>query len=282
MSGARYIFRLDDITPTMDWNRFWATLNLLRRHRVKPLLGVVPDNRDPKLNCDVANPKFWETMGTLLNDGVVDIAQHGHQHLLGPKPGAAILRRAHGATTDRSEFAGFPYSEQLSRLTIGKEILRKNGIDTPYFFAPNHSFDANTVKALKAAGFTAVSDGVSLYPYRREALTFIPQQMWSPRKMSTGVFTICLHTNEIRPKELGAIRRFLRMPVTCSSFKAEVEYFRDSMFIRATNPLFWSAYSGMRSIKRSLTQHRKQLHRSFPTDRLGHPGAGLHAPSGEW
>ena len=37
--------RLDDITPDMDWQRFFRFKALLDQYQVKPLIGVVPDNR---------------------------------------------------------------------------------------------------------------------------------------------------------------------------------------------------------------------------------------------
>ena len=41
--------RLDDITPDMDWERFLKFKELLDRYQVKPLIGVVPENRDENL-----------------------------------------------------------------------------------------------------------------------------------------------------------------------------------------------------------------------------------------
>ena len=41
--------RLDDITPDMDWQRFYAFKTLLDKYQVKPLIGIVPDNRDENL-----------------------------------------------------------------------------------------------------------------------------------------------------------------------------------------------------------------------------------------
>ena len=41
--------RLDDITPDMDWERFYKFKALLDQHQVKQLLGVVPANRDELL-----------------------------------------------------------------------------------------------------------------------------------------------------------------------------------------------------------------------------------------
>ena len=42
--------RLDDITPDMDWDSFEAFEALCDRFGVCPLLGIVPQNRDPKLS----------------------------------------------------------------------------------------------------------------------------------------------------------------------------------------------------------------------------------------
>ncbi|MBO5623235.1 MAG: DUF2334 domain-containing protein, partial [Butyrivibrio sp.] len=37
--------RMDDITPDMDWDKFLRFKSLLDEHGIKPLIGVVPDNR---------------------------------------------------------------------------------------------------------------------------------------------------------------------------------------------------------------------------------------------
>ena len=252
MSEAQYIFRMDDITPSMNWGRFWSVLNLLNRHRVKPLLGIVPDNQDPNLNCQKPDPQFWDTMRMLINKGLVDVAQHGYQHQLHIPKESALLKATHGATVERSEFTGLPYPEQLARLKTGQAILQDNGIYTSYFFAPNHSFDRNTLRALRAAGFTAVSDDVALFPFKSSGLLFVPQQLWTPKKMLTGVFTICLHTNEITPAKLRTIRQFLRMPVACTSFKTIAATYRDCTSRQLLNPLFKNAYLGARSIKTTI------------------------------
>lgn len=257
MAEAQYIFRLDDITPSMNWGRFWAVLNLLNRHRVKPLLGIVPDNQDPNLNCQKPDPEFWTTMRMLVNKGLVDVAQHGYQHVLHSRRGTALLNATHGTTVERSEFTGLSYTEQLARLKKGQAILQENGIYTSFFFAPNHSFDKNTLRALKAAGFTAISDDVSLFPFKSSGLLFIPQQLWTPKKMPTGVFTICLHTNEITPTELRTIRQFLRMPVVCASFTAVARTYQGSSSRHILNPLFKNAYAGARSLKTTVRTCRK-------------------------
>ena len=43
-----------------------------------------------------------------------------------------------------------------------------------FFFAPAHSYDKNTVRALSANGFKYVSDGKSPMPYNWHGVTFFP------------------------------------------------------------------------------------------------------------
>ena len=42
--------RMDDITPDMDWEKFLAFKEILDTFGIKPLIGVVPDNRDENLH----------------------------------------------------------------------------------------------------------------------------------------------------------------------------------------------------------------------------------------
>lgn len=259
MIDARYIFRMDDITPTMDWDRFWALFRLFNRHRIKPLLGIVPDNRDPHLECRAPHEHFWETMRNLGERGFVEFGQHGYQHLLTRKPGTALLRATHGKTVIKSEFAGYSYSDQLHKIQEGQKLLRAQGIKTSYWVAPNHSFDHTTLKALRESGFSAISDGISLYPYEHLGLIFVPQQFWRPTWMPTGVFTVCLHTNEITNKEVQQLRQFLRKPVQFSSFGHEVSTFKAPRRRIIANSLFKSGYVGARKLKNSMQDCRHLL-----------------------
>ena len=51
--------RLDDITPDMDWERFYKFKALLDQYQVKPLIGVVPDNRDELLKGSGSKRVLW-------------------------------------------------------------------------------------------------------------------------------------------------------------------------------------------------------------------------------
>ena len=45
---TKYLFRIDDVCPEMDWGKFDRLVNLFKRFEIKPLLAVVPDNQDEK------------------------------------------------------------------------------------------------------------------------------------------------------------------------------------------------------------------------------------------
>jgi predicted deacetylase len=224
--NASYLFRLDDITPEMDWGRFWALMRLFQRHSIKPLLGVVPDNRDTNLSRQASRADFWDIIRHFQNSDSADIAQHGYQHILVHRPGAAIIGPAYGIKKEVSEFAGDPFNDQIFRIREGLRILKSNGIETTTWMAPNHSYDRNTLKALKENSFTAVSDGVALFPYRENGLIFVPQASWRPRWMPLGVHTICIHTNSITPHEVKRLRVFMRRPLNFTRFSEVVSRYK--------------------------------------------------------
>lgn len=249
--SARYLFRIDDIAPTMDWGRFESLMNLFIKNSVKPLLGIVPDNRDPNLNRQRANPHFWDEMRTLQQSDLVDIAQHGYQHTLVPRPGAALLR-FHCGSRELSEFAGESYHDQVFKISEGKKILHSHGLSTTYWMAPNHSFDQTTLRALSDLGFTAVSDGVSLFPYTACGLVFVPQQTWRPRWMPFGVQTICLHSNTVTPSEVKGLRVFLRRPYAFARFSEMLTGAPETFVSKTADMTFSIAYEFTRQLRGCL------------------------------
>lgn len=275
--SAHYIVRLDDITPTMDWGRFDALMNLLTNHSIKPLLGVVPDNKDSSLNRQPARPDFWEILREMQDRDRIDIAQHGYQHILVPRPGAALLKHR-TKRKNKSEFAGESYHDQVFKISEGNRILRSNGINTSFWMAPNHSFDQSTLRALADLGFTAVTDGLSLYPYLHQGLIFVPQQTWRPRWMPCGVQTICIHPNEITPQEIKRLRLFLRRPYHFARFSDVVcEYSRSSLQW-AADCSFRALYLGASCLKPARRQPLEKVvrNREISTPLAATPPLPLH------
>ncbi len=235
MITSRCLFRLDDITETMDWRQFDTLMGLFSRFGVKPLLGIVPKNEDPALSFDEANPRFWGKMRELRTQDLAEFAQHGYTHVL-TNPGSSIDQGLHQRKSDKTEFVGKPFEEQLRRIRAGREILMDEGIDTSWWIAPRHSYDLNTLRALKLAGFTAVSDGISLFPYKEEGLIFVPQQFWRTKWakwLPIGSITICIHPGTVSRTEFVMLEDFLSSAPPIASFSDEVERVRQTPLQRA-------------------------------------------------
>lgn len=183
--------RLDDITPDMDWERFLEFKELLDRYQVKPLIGVVPDNQDENLKgSDKGRPEdFWAYIAKLQESGWT-IAMHGFRHIYTTGKGGLF------PLNDFSEFAGIPYEKQRQMLKRGRELLMEKGVKTDLFMAPAHSYDRNTLKALKDAGFTALTDGFGNCPYSCRGLIFYPISFRISKtlKKKHGYSTMVVHT----------------------------------------------------------------------------------------
>ena len=196
--------RMDDITADMNWDNFFRLKELFDKAGIQPLLGVVPDNRDPSLSCMQERADFWEVLLELQEAGWL-MAQHGCRHVYTTKRGGLFpLNRF-------SEFAGLPYERQKKLIAHGKRLLEDQGIVTDIFMAPGHSFDENTLRALKECGFSYVTDGFGPGPYRRGGLTFLP----IAKKKSLcfggqeGYTTLVIHANGMNDGEIAWYERML-------------------------------------------------------------------------
>lgn len=206
--------RLDDITPDMDWKRFLAFKALLDQYQVKPLIGIVPDNQDSMLNGDSkinqavgAPDDFWEYIKNLEAEGYV-LAMHGYRHEYTTQKGGLF------PLNHFSEFAGISYKKQKEMIQKGKELLEAHGIHTEIFMAPAHSYDRNTLKALKDNGFVALTDGFGKKPYLWKKLTFYPIsfKLSQSLKKKEGFSTLVVHTGTIREEELQNYEAYFQNP----------------------------------------------------------------------
>lgn len=198
--------RMDDITPDMDWAKFLRFRELCGRYQVRPLIGIVPDNQDGSLHrCDPETAPvkdFWSYVKELEKEGWC-IAQHGVTHRYTTKKmGCFPLNRF-------SEFAGTGYEHQYASLKEGRDILRRHGIETDFFMAPAHSFDRNTIKALKKLGFCRMTDGFGAAPYTRWGMTFYPisYKQGSSLKKTKGYTTFVVHSNTMDDSDFERYER---------------------------------------------------------------------------
>jgi len=182
----------------------WSTWNLIEsavlEAGIRPLVAVVPDNRDPHLVAGEANPDFWERVRTWLTWGWT-LGIHGYQH--------AFTTRNRGilGINRMSEFAGLPRDEQATKIERALAIFRREGTEPTVWVAPAHSFDRTTGDVLREQGIRIVSDGFFVRPFiDRTGMVWVPQQMWRFRPMPMGTWTVCIHPNAWTEREAG---RFL-------------------------------------------------------------------------
>lgn len=204
MNDSRYLVRFDDICPTMNWAMWEAIEARLVQFGVKPILAVVPDNRDRKLMVAPPQADFWARVRRWQAMGYT-IAIHGYQHVyVNQNPGMLKL-------TPQSEFAGLPRAEQEAKLKSGLAIFAQQGVRAEAWVAPSHSFDRTTVEILADLGLTRISDGLWPRPFTEtNGITWIPQQLWDFQPRSAGIWTVCNHHNHWTPQRLEMFVESLR------------------------------------------------------------------------
>lgn len=198
---VKYFFRLDDIAPNMNWDNFNLAAEIFKNNGIKPLVAVIPDVKDPKLLDHSFNPNFWQFIIELRNSGWI-IAQHGYQHL--SNGGGGVLR-----IHKSGEFAGLDFKNQEMMINAGRKIMEEKNLASDVFVAPRHSFDRETLKALKQNNFQFISDGIALWPFKKWGLVWLPQILWRPRKGMIGLVTVALHTNTMSPDDIKNIEKFI-------------------------------------------------------------------------
>lgn len=196
--------RMDDITPDMDWESFEVCTKMLDAYGIQPLLGIVPDNHDPKLSIMPKDPLFFEKMKELQKRGYC-LAMHGCHHVYTTKKGGVF------PLNPQSEFAGVEEDRQRELLKEGKRILEQEGIPTDIFMAPGHTLDRTTLRILRELGFRHITDGFGTRPYLRDGMTWLPISFLRRLSFSDreGITTIVLHVNHSGPKQLQGLAAML-------------------------------------------------------------------------
>jgi predicted deacetylase len=200
---AQYLLRFDDLCPTMEYDRWQRCLQLIEEFGLRPILAVIPDNQDTELNLSPPDPEFWPWLRAMEAAGAT-IALHGYRHLCASQ-GESLLPLHH-----HTEFAGVPEVTQHWWIREGRRILRGQGLNPTMFVAPRHGFDHATLRALRKEGIPLLSDGFARVPFERGGITWIPQQLWGPVKKSSGLWTICIHSNFTRAAQVDELRAFIR------------------------------------------------------------------------
>lgn len=200
----RYLIRLDDACPTMDAARWQRMEYLLDKYHVRPMVGIIPSNADSKQKIDPEDSMFWQKAFQWQAKGWA-IALHGFDHCYNSTE-AGINPLWH-----RSEFAGVPLEVQKHKIRVGVSILKQHGLTPKYFFAPSHTFDNNTLVALKVeSDIRIISDTIATKPYKHGEFIFIPQIGGHCVEIPLAqVSTFCFHPNTMDDDAFNALELFI-------------------------------------------------------------------------
>jgi len=191
----------------MDRSKWQAIERLLDGFGIKPIVAVVPDNRDAGLAVDTFDSDFWGKVRKWQEKGW-SIAMHGYQHLMHHTKSKLIL-----PYYERSEFGGLPYEQQAEKIEKAWRIFLSQDVTPTIWIAPAHCFDWVTLKAIRnETPIRIVSDGIARDQYFEEDFYWIPQQLWTLTERRDGLWTVCLHPNTMTEVELAALHRSLEGP----------------------------------------------------------------------
>lgn len=217
----KYIMRLDDACEKRDIEKWNLMEELLDKYGIKPLVGVIPHCEDPMMDGYSIDLKFWDRVNNWLSKGWV-VAMHGYNHVYSTNCGGI------NPVNDQSEFSGESLIVQKEKIKRGIEVFRNHGIEPKVFFAPSHTFDKNTIDALKSeSAIRIISDTIANRSYTMYGMTFVPQQTGRVRKLPFNQVTFCYHPNSMSDKDFSLLesfvdqnsKKFVRFPIETSSRK---------------------------------------------------------------
>ncbi len=200
-----YLMRLDDAAEYMDLDNWKRVEALFDKYGIRPIFGIIPNCKD-KGFCQKyeKNEAAWDLFSKWIEKGWVP-ALHGYEHVYVTKdPGINPYVKG-------SEFAGLSYDEQKEKISKGYEILKSHGIEPEIFFAPSHTFDENTLLALKNnTDIRIISDTIATDIYYERDFYFLPMISSNVRNISAELTTFCYHPNTMSEDGFNTLEAFLK------------------------------------------------------------------------
>ena len=198
------LIRLDDIAENMNWDLMKKSELLFDKHKIKPLLGVIPNNEDSQLLTYPKRNNFWDQVRNWRDKGW-KIAMHGNTHVYDKMCKKDDYFNYGGG----SEFFGHSLETQITKIKNGLKKFNDEKIKIGTFFAPNHTFDKNTLIALKKSGINVVIDGYGLMPYTEHDIKFIPQLFLKALLLPFGIQSTQIHLNYMKEKDFDNFVHFV-------------------------------------------------------------------------
>ena len=235
LPSPKYIIRLDDASHFSDLSKWNKIALILDNFKIKPIVAVIPNNKDKTLFYSKFNNNFWGLVSS-WQDKNWSIAMHGYDHVF-----HKINRRnLFFPYYNRSEFGGLPLISQKNKIKKSLRIFKQNGIDPKIWVAPAHSFDSKTLIAIKEeSDIMIVSDGISFYPYFFNDFYFIPQQIWDIKNKFFGMWTICLHPDKMSTEDIEQFELKIKSLVD----QGKITNVNEIKFIKRSKSIFDKIYS---------------------------------------
>ena len=199
------LIRLDDIAENMNWDLMEKSELLFEEYGIKPILGVIPNNKDNELLSYSKKNNFWEQVRNWRDKGW-EIAMHGYTHVYDK----ICKNEDYFNYGGGSEFCGHTLETQISRIKNGLQKFKNEKIKIRSFFAPNHTYDKNTFIALKNFRINEVIDGYGLMPYIENDIKFIPQLFYKVFALPFGIQTLQIHLNYWKQKDFDNFEKFIK------------------------------------------------------------------------
>lgn len=151
------VFRFDDYSANSSTDLELRVIDVFRKNQASVTFAVIPFDGGVPLDQGKA-----DILKASKQDGVVDIALHGHTH--GPND------------VGGPEFSGLDYGTQVKKIAEGKRFL-EDVLDAPVttFVPPHNVYDLNTVRALQELGFSTLSAGGASRATNDTAFNYVPR-----------------------------------------------------------------------------------------------------------
>ncbi len=124
------------------------------------------------------------------------------------------------------------------KIREGYKIFRDFNVNPEIWIAPSHCFDKITLQAIfNETSIRVVSDGIALNQYFEDSFHWIPQQLWNFKLKKYGLWTVCLHPNEMTNDDLESLRNNL------IKFSSKIISYKDIILTERKKNIFDIFYS---------------------------------------
>jgi hypothetical protein len=96
-------------------------------------------------------------------------------------------------------------------IRLGVQIFHERQLNPKIFYAPSHTFDINTLKALEIeSDIRIISDTIVNDIYKMHEFYFIPKQSGHVRRLPLKLTTFCYHPNTMGGNSFEQLESFIK------------------------------------------------------------------------